>query len=502
MAIRHRRGAGLRRAARGRAGALALGAALYAAAALFVLAPDLDEAGSHFLAYGTPQPGGAVTPGDYLQSTYNFWLPGDQLRHGRVPWQDAYSFQPEASPRTNYAAWPFAIVFWPLRLLLGTVGAWNAFVFLAYVGAGACAALWLRSLGLGLGAALVGGLAFALAPYRSIQTAGGHLLAPISMLLPLALYGVERRLHWLAVAAVASIPLSGQVHLALGALPFFAAYALLRGRRSTALAGTAWGVGAALLVYLDEIRGSAGASGRTFANVDRYSAEVLDFVTRHARHGFETFVFLGWVLPIAAAAGGVLLARRDRRLAALLGVGAVVPVLLALGANTPLYEPLWDVVPGLHQTRVPGRLLPIAALCLAALVAFAIDRVRWRWAAAVAAVVVVADLRVDPYTPLPADEHNAVYASLSRAPDGRVLETRVVPPDWFAGSVYLYYAMQARRERPLGYSTTAPPEAVRAARRLRASPTGVTANRLGVRYVIRFADGQPRRIERVTPIGS
>ena len=50
------------------------------------------------------------------------------------------------------------------------------------------------------------------------------------MLLPLALYGVERRKTWLAAAALASIPLSGQVHLALGAIPFVLVYALARRR--------------------------------------------------------------------------------------------------------------------------------------------------------------------------------------------------------------------------------------------------------------------------------
>ncbi len=460
------------------------------------LAPDIRHAGSHFLAYGKPRPHGAVTPGDYLQSTYDLWLPGDQLAHGRAPWQDPYSFQPEASPRTNYPAWPFGLVFWPLHALLGTVGAWNMFLVLTYAGAGACAALWLRALGLGSGAALVGGLAFALAPYRSVQTSGGHLLGPISMLLPLALYGVERRADLLAVAAVASIPLSGQVHVTLGVLPFFLAYALVRGNRRAAFGGAAAAAAAGVLVYLDEIRGSVGASGRALSEVDRYSADPLDFVARHARHGFESFVFLGWAVPLAAIVGVVLLARRERALAAVLSVGAVVPILLALGTNTPLYEPLWRAVPGLHHTRVPGRLLPIATLCIAALAAVAVDRVRWRWAAAVAAVLVVLDLRVDPYTSLPADEHSAVYANLDGAPPGRILETPVVLPDRQEGSVYLYYAMQARRERPLGYSTTAPPAAVSAARRLRPAPYGTAATALGVRYVIVFEEGKPRRIRR------
>ena len=63
-----------------------------------------------------------------------------------------------------------------------------------------------------------------------------------------------------------------------------------------------------------------------------------------------------------------------------------------------------------------------------------------------------------------ADEGNAVYAQIG---EGRLLERPVYVPELLEGSVYLYYSIQAPRERPLGYSTTAPPEADRVARRLR-----------------------------------
>ena len=165
MALRDWRGTRLRRAARSRSGAVALACALYLAAGALALSPALWDAPDELLAYGKPRPN-VVTPGDHLQTTYNLWLPGHQLGSGHAPWLDPYSFQPEAPKRTNYAGWPFSIVFWPLHALFGTVGAWNAFALLSYLGAGAAAAAWLRSLRLPLGAALVGGLALALAPYR------------------------------------------------------------------------------------------------------------------------------------------------------------------------------------------------------------------------------------------------------------------------------------------------------------------------------------------------
>ena len=453
----------------------------------------LGEIDSHFFGYGKPVEG-VVTPGDHLQTAYNLWLPGHSLADARAPWLDHYSFQPEADKRVNYPGWPFAVVFWPLHALFGTVGAWNVFVLLTYVGAGACTALWLRALGLPLAASLVGGLVFALAPYRSVQTAGGHLLGPISVLLPLSLWGFETRRTWLAAAALASIPLSGQVHLALGAIPFFLAYALARrgARAGNSLSLAAISAGAALaagvLVWATSIRGTSGASGRSFAQVERYSAELLDFVTRHSRHGFETIVLLGWLTPLVAAAGLVVLGKRDRMLALVLGLGVLVPVVFALGANTPLYEPLWEHLPGLGQTRVPARLLPIACLCLAALFAYALARVRWRYAALAAVVLVAADARVDAFDPLVADEQNAFYAELRGRSDGGLLERPVLLPDRQEGSVYLYYSMQAPRERPLGYSTTAPPDALAAARALQ---RGADPRRYDVRWIVRFRDGRP-----------
>ena len=400
-------------------------------------------------------------------------------------------------PRVNAAGWPFAAVFGPLEALFGTVAGWNLFVLLTYVGAGGFAALWLRALGLPLGAALVGGLAFALAPYRVAQSTG-HLLGPISMLLPLALYAVERRTTWLAAAALASIPLSGQVHLALGAIPFVLAYALARRRVREGLVAAGTAVTGGLVVWALTLRDTVE---RPFAEVERYSATLGDFISRDPDE-FERFVYLGWLLPLAAVVGLVVLCFRNttsspRPLAAVLGLGAVLPCLLALGANQPGYEWLWERTP-LHSTRVPERLMPIACLSLAALAAVAVGWlcvsetqgfVRARVVVAAALVLVAVDLWVPLYDPLNADEDNAVYAQVEDAPPGRLLELPVLPPDAYAGSVYLYYVMQAPRERPLGYSTSAPPAAFAAARRLPAD-----ARELGVSVLVEYRDGVPRRI--------
>jgi hypothetical protein len=156
----------------------------------------------------------------------------------------------------------------------------------------------------------------------------------------------------------------------------------------------------------------------------------------------------------------VLLAARRYGLALVLGLGAVVPIVLALGTRTPIYSALWDVLPPFRYPRVPGRLLPIACLCIAGLVAFALARFRAVWVAAVALALLPVDLHARIYGRSDPGERPATRAA------GRVLELPVFDPGVHYGSVYLWYDTRVPRERPAGYATTAPKAAKRVARRL------------------------------------
>ena len=456
---------------------------MYGVAALVATEPGVLHGFSSFMASGAAA-NGEVSPGDHLQTGYRLWLAGHQLEHGQQPWVDPYSFRPEAD-QANPAWWPYGLPYWPLVRAFGPVLAWNLFTLLCLFAAGGLALLWLRELGLSRFAAAAGGLAFEIAPYRLMQSRG-HLLGPISLLLPLSLWAFERarktgdqRWWWASRLALVSIPLSGQVHLALGAIPFYVLYAFCRSRDRRVLIETAIGTAAAVLagvvVKLAVIDGSIDSGGRSLREVGVYSASGIDFVSRHADGNAEEFVFLGWLTPLTAIAGFILLAFIDRWLASALLAGAVVPIFLAFGTHNPLYAPLWHALPPLRYPRVPERLMPIACLALAALVAFAIDaglrrrevlRVPRLALAAVVAVALLADLHVRVFEASGADGKNTAYDAVRDAPRGRLVELPVFLPDIHYGSAYLYYEQRVRRERPLGYSTTAPKRADVVARHL------------------------------------
>ncbi len=214
------------RGRRDRGGFVALALVLYAACALWATWPAVQHIDGRYLA--RPAAGdGEAAAGDHLQLGWAFWLPGHQLEHGGAPWADPYTFRPEASASPNLQGWLLGIPFWPLRALLGNIWAYNLVVLLSIAAAGALTCWWLRALGLARGAALVGGLVFALAPYRLGQSTG-HLLGLIAFLLPAVLLALERRRFTWAAIALTAIPLSGQIHLAMGAVVLALGYTWAR----------------------------------------------------------------------------------------------------------------------------------------------------------------------------------------------------------------------------------------------------------------------------------
>jgi len=137
--------------------------------------------------------------------------------------------------------------------------------------------------------------------------------------------------------------------------------------------------------------------------------------------------------------------------------------------------------------------MPIACLALAALVAFALHhgiqhevlagKGRASAAAAVAIVALALDLHVPVFGAVEPDRASAAYTAMRG--EGRLLELPVIRPDIHYGSVYPVYARQSPRERPQGYSTTAPPAADRLARELRGISCGrrTVPAELGIRFV-------------------
>ena len=218
---------------------------------------------------------GGPSPGDHLQAGYNLWLPGDQLVNGRAPWRDPYQFQPEAPERVEprragRSGSPSGRSRRSLGAVLGVEPA-RAPALRRRRRRGGAVAARARAAG-GAGARRRSRLRDRAVPGRPEHG------APARPLVDPAARGAAR----LGAAAVRSgprsrspsIPLSGQLHLALGAVPFFVAYALFGATRPARrwMARPAQGRRPSRrrpLVRQATIEGSIAASGRSLAPVDR-----------------------------------------------------------------------------------------------------------------------------------------------------------------------------------------------------------------------------------------
>ena len=275
MAVRDGRGAGLRRAALGRPGLVALVVALYLAAGLVATCAGALALG-HALPRARRRPATARRRrATTCRPSYHLWLVGHQLAHGaRAVASTRTPSGRRAAPRSNFGGWPFGLAYWPLDALLRrTCGGWNLFAaaLLPRGGRASPSSGCARSRsGRGGGARRRARLRARAVPRR--RRARGHLLGPISVLLPLALWassaaGAARR--WWSSARARRSPRSRSPGrcTSRSARSLLPAYALCRGAPgSSRRSRPCRALGAALLVsaLLDRAARSA-RGGRSLA---------------------------------------------------------------------------------------------------------------------------------------------------------------------------------------------------------------------------------------------
>src|SRR5262249_62001205 len=105
MALRHGRGAELRRSASRRAGFVALAVAVYLAAGVVATWPAVQHGRSHFLSGGAPAHGDA-SPGDHLQTLWHYWLAPRPPPHRHAPRPGPDTVPPGAHPPPHHPARP------------------------------------------------------------------------------------------------------------------------------------------------------------------------------------------------------------------------------------------------------------------------------------------------------------------------------------------------------------------------------------------------------------
>jgi hypothetical protein len=271
-------------------------------------------------------------------------------------------------------------------------------------------------------AAVIGGLAYAFAPYHASQLA--HVQTQAMFWMPVALVGLHRYFHpsaqrpragdrgrdtgdrrWLVCLAGATA-LNGltcgyfllyfAVLLGLAVVWLTLASRSVRKLGEVAAALAAAAVAPVIVVYR-RVR-SAWNLQRPFFEIDSFGADVLLLAVGHDRLSWWAVSHSESELPgalypqypgivialLVGTAALIALRRRRERATAFAGLyaaGAAVAIVLALGPTARVGgDPVWRpapfawlmVLPGFDATRVPALFGAITALCLAVLAAWAV----------------------------------------------------------------------------------------------------------------------------------
>lgn len=344
-----------------------------------------------------------MSPGDPYDAYYRHLLPYYNLQRDHAPFWTGYQYnlgQPEAF-REGMMYVPFAALASAMAFVTGPVLAFNLLALLSFSLCGIFAYLMGREISGSRIGGLLAAAVVALAPFRAGFLFCQMFYGTDMALLPLSIYAYVRFMkvpEWRTAAlAGTSIMLLAMANIALFYWfavffgPLFAVGAAcvamqLRGQPARlAQIGVAAGIPLAIAAwFLWYVKGVMAASGlghgQDISEVRSFSPGFDDLLAHWS--GIETTVYLG-VAGIVAVLGAItLLHKRPRnpidRMFAVYCV-AVFFGALALSMGTtfddatgvPLYEFVFEHLPFANGSRTPGRIIPIAIVAAAVLVALA-----------------------------------------------------------------------------------------------------------------------------------
>jgi hypothetical protein len=416
-----------------------------------------------------------LTLGDHLQITYYLWLWWHALTtFGHLPWVDPFQFALTGHTTIQASGWPLVLVSLPVQAVAGSVAAYNAVVFATTIAAAGCAYLLARALGAPRVGAAVAGFAFAFAPFRLVQS--GHANSLLAFMLPLTLYLAERAIRgpgrprpwaWACAAAFVSLVASGELHLALfgtGLLIAFVAvraYGAPRDRlRELVVPAVAMAVGSVAvlgLVQLFVLRPSERGSTE-LSEILIYTPRLKNIFVRTVAS--ERYAYPGYATFALACLGvGHLMRRRELRVVGLWLVALVLGTYaLALAPSWHLAFAVYRRIPFVGIIRDPGRILIVAALCLAVIAGFGVAAFVNSQIKILIALVLLAALVFDGrslhgvFEPSRAGD-NVLAAVPAGAP---VIDLPPFPPNHHGSSRYMLDLTRKPGLRVGGYDVLAP----------------------------------------------
>ena len=373
----------------------------------------------------------------------------------------------------------------PLHWLgVSPVVVYNVTLLAAFVASGLAAYALVRYLTGSTGAAVLGGVVFAFAPFRMAHF--DHLELQFAFWIPLAALAWhraadhDRLTDYLKAGALAAAQVLSSIYYGIFLVTWLSVMTILWHIRAPRRAASALVFSlaiplAVMAIYSVPYQKSHDAVGdQSRSEVARYSARPMDFLSAPATNrlyrrtarwgGNERYLFAGFVAVALSVAG--LWGTSDARLR-IHAAGLAFSMVLALGFNAGLYILLYDWVQPFRGLRVPARAGILVLLSIAVLAGAGLARIvncaRSRTVRLVAFVVAIgacaAEYRTSPRLVTVDLRPTIQYAILRDMPDAVVFEWPVTVPwrlDIMHDAYYMYRSTAHWRPLLNGYSGNYP----------------------------------------------
>lgn len=395
---------------------------------------------------------------------------------------------------------------------LAPIAVYNLLILISMALSGTAMWLYARQLTGSSSAGVIAGIAFSFVPFRFDHFQ--HLELQATMFMPLTLWCLarafesgERRHVWGAAACLVA-----QVYCGIYYAVFLVTALLIviplhqsalpaeRRKEFIRLSIPALAIGGLVIApYLAAYVMNRGIVGeRSDQDVLAYSATAQNYLATLK----ENLVYGRWsaslgaperrLFPgaIALALAGLGLIGIDRRRVALIGVG-VVGLILSFGLNTPLYEPIRNVLFIYRGLRAPARASILVYLALAALAAFGWARLERRLTPRSLGTAIVAAMMLLEYaTPMKSwfvvPPTPQVYRWLADQPRSVVLELPISTADRLdivPDGLYMFRSTTHWQPIVNGYSGFFPQSYLELTERVKAFPDDAAIDYLKTREV-------------------
>lgn len=364
-----------------------------------------------------------MLPGDHHEQFYRYSLFYENLLRGRLPYYTGYQYA-----STNFSEglifFPFTAIVGLMSFVFGPILSYNLLLLFSYVFVGLAGFYMVRQITKSTAAGMVAGVFLATVPFRTSFLYGQMVFGVDAVMLPWLIYAVERAKEthrarqFFLVGLIMFLTITANFQLFYWAMFLLAPYFLyvfigyLRsgdGGLAIKLKPVAWllpgllGCVAYGLYVYGLMKGSALQGGQNFAETLFYTPEPHRFFIKF--NGNEKNVYLGLttllVLPWLFYS---LLSYRQANARSpyvplfltlfLAGVFLVFGPIIDQALKLPIYQWMFEHIPGFNGTRTPGRIMAVVVVFYAILLGFAVaavaERVQEKFSKRIAAGLVSA----------------------------------------------------------------------------------------------------------------